>query len=172
MSRNRHNAPQPAKQGTTAWAKLNRSPLNKTRIAPRSPLSVSITERASLPSINTTATSPGVIHFHERVFDARLHFYERLFRDSRTFMSEFEMNRPRLTIAPVKCSQHLTHSRPLNARSIEQAPKDARPNAQPPSSQESTRSARIEMIFVVHCRENRRGRPAPPSQNLLNATSI
>lgn len=59
-------------------------------IAPRSPLSVSTTERASLYSINTTTTSPGVIHFHERVFNARLHFYERLFRDSRTFMSEFQ----------------------------------------------------------------------------------
>lgn len=57
---------------------------------PRSPLSVSITDRTSLYSINTTATSPGVIHFHERVFDARLHFYERLFRDFRTFMSEFQ----------------------------------------------------------------------------------
>ena len=63
---------------------------------PRSPISVSATERASLYSINTTATSPGVMHFHERVFDARLHFHERLFRDFRTFMSEFEMNRPRL----------------------------------------------------------------------------
>lgn len=172
MRRDQRNASWPTKQGAIAWAKLNRSPPDKTRIASRSPLSVSITERASLPSINTTATSPGVIHFHERVFDARLHFHERLFRDFRTFMSEFEMNRPRLTITPVKCSQHLTHSRPLNARSVEQAPKDARPNTQPPSSQESTRSARIEMIFVVHCRENRRGRPAPPSQNLLNATSI
>ena len=106
--RDQRNASWPTKQGATAWAKLNRSSLNLTRIASRSPLSVSITERASLPSINTTATSPGVIHFHERVFDARPHFYERLFRDFRTFMSEFETKRPGLTITPVKCSQHLT----------------------------------------------------------------
>ena len=63
---------------------------------PRSPLGVSITDRTSLSSTYATATSPGVIHFHERVCDVRLHFYERLFRDFRTFMSEFEMNRPRL----------------------------------------------------------------------------
>ena len=109
---NQHNAPRPAKRvvagkiRATAWAKLNRSPLNKTRIAPRSPISVSITERASLYSINTTATSPGVIHFHERVFDARLHFYERLFRDFRTFMSEFQA--PGFDHHTCKCSQHLT----------------------------------------------------------------
>ena len=141
MSRNRHNATRPAKRvvadetRTTTWAKLNRSPLNKTRIAPKSPLSVSATERASLPSIITTATSPGVIHFHKRVFDARLHFYERLFRDFRTFMSEFEMNRPRLTshllmlVAFNRCRERNPHHRP------------ARRNAALPVRGANTRSA-------------------------------
>ena len=55
--------------------------------------------------------SPGVIHFLERVFDAMLHFYERLFRVFRTFISEFEAKRSLLTDTPVKCSV-------LNVRSI------------------------------------------------------
>ena len=50
--------------------------------------------------------SPGVIHFSERVFDAMLHFYERLSRDFRIFMSESEAKRLCLTDTPVKCSQH------------------------------------------------------------------
>lgn len=124
--RDQRNASWPAKQGATAWAKLNRSSLNQTRIASRSPLSVSVTERASLPSINTTATSPGVIHFHDRVFDARLHFHERifllplhfherLFRIFRTFMSEFEANARVWLTQPVKRYKHLTGA-PHNAR--------------------------------------------------------
>ena len=74
--------------------------------------------------------SPGVIHFHERVFDRclhfyervfslSLHFYERLFRVFRIFMSEFEAKRPRLVVAPVKCLEAFnrcrepkTHARP------------------------------------------------------------
>lgn len=54
------------------------------------------------------ATSPGVIQFHERVFDRCLHFYERVSCVFRIFMSEFEAKRPRLVVVPVKCSGHLT----------------------------------------------------------------
>ncbi len=85
-------------------------------------------------SINTMATSPGVIQFHERVFDRCLHFYERVFRLSlhfyervscifRIFMSEFEAKRPRLVVAPVKCSGHLTGTEKRDAH--------ARPTVQP-----------------------------------------
>ena len=132
--RDRRNASWPTKQRATAWAKLSRSPLDKTRIAPRSPLSVSATERASLCSINTMATSPGVIQFHERVFDRCLHFYERVFRLSlhfyervscvfRIFMSEFEAKRPHLVVTPVQCSGHLTGTEKRDAH--------ARPTVQP-----------------------------------------
>lgn len=122
--RNQRNASWPAKQGATAWTKLNQSALDKTRIALRSPLSVSTTERASLLSTYVIATSPGVIQFHERVFDAKshfyervfrllLHFYERLFRGFRIFMSELETKRLRSTdamrSAPV-CSMPIASS--------------------------------------------------------------